>query len=237
MTRGRVEAKIQIEDSAATAAMVAVDMIRAKAVLRALAEMKAALGLEGPISVELLLGAGGILKATQPEADLEAAWPVLERCLDQALNSLDVMRTREGQHLAADLGARLDTVAAALQEIAHRSAGISAMYQERLKERLSALTQGVVEIDPARISQEAAFLAERSDISEEMVRAESHLLQFREVMNSGEPAGRKLNFLLQELNREFTTMGSKVGNATASQVIVDVKTELEKIREQVQNIE
>jgi uncharacterized protein (TIGR00255 family) len=95
----------------------------------------------------------------------------------------------------------------------------------------------VVEIDPGRLAQEAAFLADRADISEEIVRAGSHLSQFRSIMGGSEPSGRKLNFLLQELNREFNTMGSKIGNAAASHVVVGVKAELEKIREQIQNIE
>ena len=94
-----------------------------------------------------------------------------------------------------------------------------------------------MEIDPARIAQEAAFLADRSDISEEIVRADSHLNQFRDIMKSTEPAGRKLNFLLQEFSREFNTMGAKAGNAQVSHIIVTVKSELEKIREQVQNVE
>ena len=99
------------------------------------------------------------------------------------------------------------------------------------------LTKGGVDIDPARIAREAAFLADRSDISEEIVRVDSHLNQFRNIMKSKEPAGRKLNFLLQEFNREFNTMGAKAGNAQASHTIVSVKSELEKIREQVQNVE
>lgn len=111
------------------------------------------------------------------------------------------------------------------------------LIQQRLTERMALLTRGVVEIDPTRMAQEAAFLADRADISEEMVRAESHLRQFRDTMDAPEPAGRKLNFLLQELNREFNTMGSKIGDADAAHRVVDVKSEIEKIREQVQNIE
>ena len=110
-------------------------------------------------------------------------------------------------------------------------------YQERLKERLSVLTQNIVELDSGRVDQEAAFLADRSDISEEIVRAASHLNQFNQIMDAGNPAGRKLNFLLQELNREFNTMGSKIGNAEMAHLIIDVKSELEKIREQIQNVE
>ncbi len=146
-------------------------------------------------------------------------------------------RATEGRHLALDLGARLNALEAALGEIAGQSSGLVALYQERLKERIATLTQGLVAIDPARIAQEAALLADRSDISEEIVRAGSHLKQFRSIMDSSEASGRKLNFLLQELNREFNTMGSKAGNAAVAHVIVEVKTELEKIREQIQNVE
>ena len=124
-----------------------------------------------------------------------------------------------------------------LSKIRKESNGLLPLYQERLKERVASLTQDIVELDPARLAQEAAFLADRSDISEEIVRAESHLVQFSRIMNAVEPAGKKLNFLLQELNREFNTMGSKIGNAEVAYLIIDVKSELEKIREQVQNVE
>ena len=125
----------------------------------------------------------------------------------------------------------------ALTQIKTVSAGLLPLYQERLKERIASLTSGMVDIEPGRIAQEAAFYADRSDISEEIVRAGSHLKQFRDIMNGDEPAGRKLNFLLQEFNREFNTMGAKAGNAEVSHMIVGVKSELEKIREQVQNVE
>jgi uncharacterized protein (TIGR00255 family) len=237
MTRGRVETKVHVEDSSDTGPGLEVDMVRAKAVQGAMERLKAELGLEGPVSLDLLLSAGGILKTAAPEADLEAVWPAVEQCLIQALEDLERMREREGENLAADLGARLDGIEASLREIERHSTGLVGHYQERLKERIGSLTQGLVEIDPARLAQEAAFLADRADISEEIVRTGSHLSQFRAIMASGEAAGRKLNFLLQELNREFNTMGSKMGSAAAAHVIVAVKAELEKIREQVQNIE
>ncbi|MCK4468484.1 MAG: DUF1732 domain-containing protein, partial [Desulfobacterales bacterium] len=109
--------------------------------------------------------------------------------------------------------------------------------QDRLRERIQALTKGLVELDTGRIAQEAAFLSDRSDISEEIARVASHINQFRSIMNSKESSGRKLIFLLQEFNREFNTMGSKTGNANAAYMIVDIKAELEKIREQLQNVE
>jgi uncharacterized protein (TIGR00255 family) len=147
------------------------------------------------------------------------------------------MQKKEGDFMAADLLKRLDYLDDCIGEIENDSDGLLTRYQQRLKERLGALTREMVEIDPGRLAQEAAFLADRSDISEEIVRAKSHVRQFRHIMNSEEPGGRKLNFLLQELHREFNTMGSKIGQADTSHRIVDVKSELEKIREQIQNVE
>jgi len=237
LTRGRIETRIHIEDVSDSASPVEVDLARARAVITALEQLKTELGLEGAVSLELLVGVGGVLKTVQPKADLDAVWPVLEGCLVQALDGLDAMRATEGRNLAIDLGARIDALEAAIGDISRKSAGLATLYQERLKERITTLTQGLVDIDPARIAQEAAFLADRADISEEIVRAGSHLSQFRSIMDAAEPGGRKLNFLLQELNREFNTMGSKISNAAAGHVVVEVKAELEKIREQIQNVE
>lgn len=237
LTRGRIETRIHIEDVSDSASPVEVDLARARAVITALEQLKTELGLECAVSLELLVGVGGVLKTVQPKADLDAVWPVLEGCLVQALDGLDAMRATEGRNLAIDLGARIDALEAAIGDISRKSAGLATLYQERLKERITTLTQGLVDIDPARIAQEAAFLADRADISEEIVRAGSHLSQFRSIMDAAEPGGRKLNFLLQELNREFNTMGSKISNAAAGHVVVEVKAELEKIREQIQNVE
>jgi uncharacterized protein (TIGR00255 family) len=238
LVRGRIEVKIQVEDNSADgSAGVEVDLQRARSVLEALNRLKTELGLENAPSLELLVSAGGILKTVQAEADAEDFWPAVETGLGQALKDLDAMRIAEGRNLATDLDLRLGAIAGSLADIAKTAQGALSHYQERLKERVAALTQGVVEIDPTRLAQEAAFLADRADISEEIVRAESHIREFRAIMAAEEAGGRKLNFLLQELNREFNTMGSKIGHADAAHVIVAVKSELEKIREQVQNIE
>jgi uncharacterized protein (TIGR00255 family) len=239
LVRGRVEVKIQVEATVDDPARIEVDMTRARTLVEVLKRLKLDLGLDGAPSLELLMACGGILKNSAPETDIERAWPTLEACLTQALGELDAMRSREGRHLAQDLDARLDRIEAALKQIAGNAVGLTAIYQERLRERIAILTQGqgLVEIDHARLAQEAAFLAERSAISEELVRAESHIRQFRGIMAAAEAGGRKLNFLLQELNREFNTMGSKIGSADVAHTVVDVKSELEKIREQVQNVE
>ena len=147
------------------------------------------------------------------------------------------MRKKEGDFISDDMNKRLDHIENSVATIEKDANNLVPIYQERLKERITSLTRGLVEIDPARIAQEAAFLADRSDITEEITRAQSHLAQFRTIMQSDEPAGRKLNFLLQEFNREFNTMSAKVGNAALSHIIVNVKAEIEKLREQVQNVE
>ena len=142
-----------------------------------------------------------------------------------------------GDFIGQDLTQRLDYIERNLDEIENNAMDMVTHYRDRLQARIEVLTQGLVEIDQARIAQEASMLADRSDISEEIVRARSHIQQFRDILRMDGPAGRKLNFLLQEFNREFNTMGSKVGQASLAHIIVDVKSEIEKLREQVQNIE
>ncbi len=235
--RGRVEVRIQIKDASGQAAAVEVDMERAQAVYAALERLRAELNLGGDIGLDHLLGAGGIIRPAETVDDPSGVWPLLEACLGKALDDLDAMRKKEGDFIAADLGTRLSGIDNSIRAIKKGSGMLLQHYQQRLTERIAALTRDTVEIDPGRIAQEAAFLADRSDISEELVRAASHIEQFRHIMGSDEPGGRKLNFLLQELHREFNTMGSKVGQAEVSHRIVEVKSELEKIRQQIQNVE
>ncbi len=237
LERGRIEIHLQIRDVSDPDYNVEIDATRMKALQSASAQLKAAYGIEGDFPLEFLLGAGGVIKLSEPEKDIESYWPVIEDCIEEALRDLDVMRGREGKAIGRDIDRRLIDIEHFLEQIKGASAGLLSFYQERLKERIASLTNGMVDIDPGRIAQEAAFYADRSDISEEIVRAESHLKQFRAIMAAEEPAGRKLNFLLQEFNREFNTMGAKAGNAGVSHVIVNAKSELEKIREQVQNVE
>jgi uncharacterized protein (TIGR00255 family) len=157
--------------------------------------------------------------------------------VDEALNNLIEMRKKEGEFIALDITSRINRIEESVHLIEKESSDLLSHYQQRLKERIVDLTRGMVEIDLERITQEAAFLADKSDISEEIVRVASHIRQFLTIMKSAEPAGRKLNFLLQELHREFNTMGSKTEKAHVSHIVVEVKSELEKIREQLQNVE
>jgi len=237
IARGRVEIKVQIKDESEQAMAFEIDQPRAKAIHSALTRLKKEFNLGNDISVEHLLSLGGIIKPVEPSEEPDSLWTTIEDCLTQGLDELEIMRQKEGDFIAADLSARLDFIEGCLAEIKSESATLLEQYQERLKERIAALTRETVEIDPARLAQETAFLADRSDISEEIVRAESHVKQFRHIMNAQEPGGRKLNFLLQEFNREFNTIGAKIGHADTSHKIVNIKSELEKIREQIQNVE
>ena len=237
VARGRVEIRIQIKDESEQAMAFEIDKPRAQSIYSALSQLKKEFKLGNDIQVEHLLSMGGIIKPVELIEEPDSLWTTIRDCLTQGLGQLDRMRQKEGDFIAADLTARLDFIEASLAEIKSASMALLQQYQERLTERIAALTRETVEIDPGRLAQEAAFLADRSDISEEIVRAESHVQQFRHIMQGAEPGGRKLNYLLQELNREFNTIGAKIGHADTSHKIVDIKSELEKIREQIQNIE
>ncbi len=237
ITRGRVEIRFRIEDEADDRTAFSVDQTQAKAYWEALQDLKSVLGIDGDVTLDHLIACSGLFKPTEAEKNLEAVWPILKTGLAEALVSLTEMRKKEGAYIYKDFTRRLLEIENSLENVAQSATVLLPLYQEKLLERIKALTQGVIEIDPVRIAQEAAFLADRSDISEEIVRARSHMIQFRHLMDAAEPAGRKLNFLLQELNREFNTMGSKSSSAEISHAIVALKSELEKIREQVQNVE
>ena len=235
--RGRVEIKLQIRDNSEESCAFEVNQPKALAYHTALVQLKEMFHINRDISLNMLAGVGGVIKPAETEKNMETCQPVIADCVTEAMDGLNAMREKEGDFIARDFTERLDFIEKSMEQIEKLSDGLLFHYQERLKERIAVLTRGIVETDPARIIQEAAFLADRSDISEEIVRAKSHILQFRSIMQSEACPGRKLNFLLQEFNREFNTMGSKTGNADVSHTIVSVKSEIEKIREQVQNVE
>jgi len=237
IARGRIEMSLQINDGSDEAYNFEINIPKAKAYYDRLVQLKDQLGLHSEIAVDLLVREGGVIRSVEIDRDMDAVWPVVRDCVDEALNNLVEMRKKEGEFIALDITGRINRIEESAHLIEKESSDLLFHYQQRLKERIAALTRGMVEIEPERITQEAAFLADKSDISEEIVRVMSHIKQFRTIMNSEEPAGRKLNFLLQELHREFNTMGSKTEKAHVSHTIVEVKSELEKIREQLQNVE
>lgn len=235
--RGRVEIKIGIDGKDAEAVTFRIDEQMADAYYHALNNLRNRYAIDDPISLDDMMKMRGIIESVEADTDTSAVSGILEEALIQAFDNVDKMRQAEGNAIAADLAERANRIETYVDRIQKQTDGLLESYRARLMDRINALTQGMVEIDSGRIAQEAAFIADKSDISEEITRAKSHLSQFRSLMDGKEPAGKPLNFLLQEFSREFNTMGSKAGNADISHIIVSAKTEIEKIREQVQNVE
>ncbi len=237
VSRGRIEVNLQIRDDSEEAYAFEINIPKARAYYDSLIQLKEQLNINFELSLDLLVGVGNIIKPAEINRDMEAYWSVVKNCINEASDGLVTMRTREGEFIGKDIADRLDDLEKNINQIEKESEGLLIYYKNRLEDRITVLTKGMVEIDPDRVAQEAAFFADRSDISEEIVRVRSHINQFKAIMNSTEPAGRKLNFLLQELNREFNTIGSKTEKTNVSHTIVAVKSELEKIREQLRNVE
>ena len=207
----------------------------AKQYLDALKNIQNSLGLTGEVDLKSVIGLREIIKIDPVTMD-PAKKDLILNITKEALASLQKMREEEGKTLQKDLAQRIDSIETHLADIESRHPQVIGEYQEKLKERIKNITDGL-ELDEARLAQEAALLADRSDITEEMTRLKSHLNQFRSFFNTNEPIGRKLEFITQEINREVNTTGSKSSDITISKRVIEVKSELEKIREQVQNIE
>lgn len=203
---------------------------------RVLDELREELGSDLDPGLAPYLSNRDLILAEEEAPDLEALWAQVLPALDEAINQAEAMRATEGAALAQDLAERLERLEALFNQAAARAPEIVENYRLRLGERLAKLME-IPEVEPQRLALEVAVIADKCDITEEAVRAKSHLEQFRAFLQAPEPVGRKLDFLLQELNREANTMGSKSPDAEASQLIVELKAELERVREQVQNIE
>ncbi|MBE3588949.1 MAG: YicC family protein [Thermoanaerobacteraceae bacterium] len=236
IARGRVDGYISMEECAEKSQVVKVDKGLAASYYKALEELQSILGLKGAITLEHLTGLPGVLVLEEPEEEVEKWWPVIQEALDGALEGLLAMRRSEGARLRADMDGRLDRIALILKQIEDRAPRVVAEYHQRLTQRLAEWMPGTT-LDESRLAMEVAIFAERSSITEEVVRLYSHLAQFRGFMDVTEPVGRKLDFLLQEMHREINTIASKAGDQEISRAVVEMKSELEKIREQVQNIE
>jgi uncharacterized protein (TIGR00255 family) len=213
-----------------------VDAALAEAYARAYAEVQARLGLHDPIRLRDIVSAEGVIRLDERDADLDAARAATEAALALALEALVAMREREGEALAADLEARLVTVESLVARVEVLAPQAVEHHRTRLAERVRELTQGLP-LDPARLAQEVALLADRSDVAEEITRLRSHVAQARQLLGGREPAGRKLDFLVQEMHREVNTIGSKSQHAELSGLVVALKAEVERMREQVQNVE
>ena len=193
-------------------------------------------GLDKEIQVDTLLQMKDVLLFRPEAVDMDKLRPGFHHVVAQALDSLDMMRVKEGEAIEADFTKRLNLLEAYTNEVDRRTPILAEEYRKRLKDRIDHII-GDVALDESRLAQEVALFAERSDITEEIVRARSHLKQFREYLSMDDVLGRRLDFLIQEINREVNTLSSKASDALISKVVVEMKAELEKLREQVQNIE
>lgn len=192
--------------------------------------------LQGEVSLEHLTGFKDVFTPAEVEVDMTLISEHIEIVLDQAVDLLMDMRKKEGGLLMTDLEERIRLIEGCLSVISERAPRCVQEYQRRLSERVRELAGGV-DIDAARLAQEVAIMADKSDVTEEIVRLNSHISQFHEMLNSENAIGRKIDFLIQEMNREINTIGSKTGDLEISRNVIEIKSELAKLREQVQNIE
>jgi len=212
------------------------DLQKAKAYHEALLNLQEELSLPGEVDLAMIAGFRDVIGVSALEHDDEMVWEYTEPAVRAAIDSLVEMREREGETLAADLSQRFDLLLESLHQIEELSPGRAKAYTERLKARVEKAFDGI-DLDEDRLHQEIAIFADRIDISEEGIRLKSHIDEARTLMEGVAPAGRQLNFLLQEMHREVNTLGSKANDQEINHLVVGMKEELEKIREQVQNIE
>ena len=234
--RGRVDVSVSVHAAGGSLKTVQIDQALAKQYHGALKKLQKSLGLKGTIDISLLAGFRDIVSITDEPVDTEHLGKTVLRALGVALTDLEKMRKREGDALAKDLISHLDAIRTAKSTVAERAPELAANVFGRMKGRIEALLQAEIP-DPARLQQELALYADRSDISEELVRLESHMLQFDQTLRSKESVGKTLEFLLQEMGREVNTIGSKANDADIAALVVRMKEKKKKLREQVQNVE
>ena len=234
--RGRVDLLLAVGGDFSDLVKMHVNMDLVRAYKLAMTQIAQELGVEPAIDPAFVASRPEVLVQEQQNEDIEAVWPLLEQALDLALVDCETMRQQEGEALVRDLSGRLQVFT---QTIAKIEAAIPELLKQReqvLGERLQKLLDNV-QLDPQRLCQEVAILADKTDVTEEIVRLQSHIMQFQSFLTETEAVGRKLDFLLQEFLREVNTIGSKINDAAIAYFTVELKSELEKMREQIQNIE
>jgi uncharacterized protein (TIGR00255 family) len=216
---------------------VRVNVLLARSYAKKLRELSRELKLSGDVSLDHLLRAPGVLESDDDVPDAEDFWPAVDKALKQALDMMVAMREKEGSHLRVDLVRRIDAMRKSARHVQKRAPQVQVRYREQLLDRIRSAGLEAAKIEEERVLKEVIYFADRSDISEEITRLQSHFKQFDDCVNSRGPVGRTLDFLAQEMNREINTIGSKANDATISREVVVLKTELEKFREQAQNVE
>lgn len=236
ISRGRLTVTVSYHSHSSKTQQAAINKELAHVFYSAMRELQAELGASGEINIETVLRAPGVVCTPSEEIAPEEAWPQIEIALKEALKELVTMRELEGKNLAHDLIHRMKTVRDVLHEIRALAPNVVTKYRQNLQERLQKAGLELP-IDDDRLAKEIVFFADKADISEELTRLESHFAQFAHHLRRNEPVGRTLDFMTQEIAREFNTLGSKANDVEISQRVVLCKAEMEKIREQIQNIE
>ena len=238
ISRGKVDVNITIEPIGTSDVTISLNLEYAKTYYNALLELKNTLDLPGEITVATLQRDGNIFTISKKEEDEEQDWTDVSLVLSQAIDKFILAREKEGATIEADLRLKVAGIKERVAIVESHSAEDISAYRSRLEEKLrTVLSDNKITLDENRILTECAIFADRVAVDEEIVRLRSHFCAFEDILASNEPVGRKLDFLMQEMNRETNTIGSKCSNSSIAHVVVDIKCELEKIREQIQNIE
>lgn len=235
LKRGHVDVFLTVRSTETSAVQISVDEELARQYCETGKELEGTIGAEYDLSVSRLLALEGVVTLTEKEMDQSLISGMCAEAMQTALQQMTVMRGKEGAHMKEDLRIHLDAVAALRLKVLERAPKVVTEYREKLEERLKALvTEGV---DPARLAQETAIMADRCAIDEELARLESHIAQMRGFLETEGEIGKKMDFLIQEMNREVNTIGSKAQDTEIAKHVVDLKSEIEKLREQIQNVE
>ena len=238
IARGRLTCRVCLHAAEGReVSRVRVNKALAAAYLSELRQLARALKLKEDLTLAQVVGAPGVLETNNDLGDSEALWPVVNKALQQGLAQLLKMRAREGAVLGKDLCGRIETMRKCVARVRKEAPDVQKRYRDQLLTRLKAAGLDELQLDEERLLKEVVLFADRSDISEELTRLQSHFQQFDHSLKSKEPIGRTLDFLAQEMNREINTIGSKANDSAISREVVVLKTELEKFREQAQNVE
>lgn len=237
VSRGQITVRITVDAVRNKTKLRLINYDLAKAYAKELKNLAKELGLSSPLTLESIIRAPGVIENQQFEIDSEKQWKELKNLIAEALKNFLEMRGKEGKHLESDLKLRIQNMRKALEKIRKQAPQVVSKYKEQLYEKIKKAGSEIKPEDEERLLKEIVLFADRCDISEELARLDSHFKKFYEYVKKDEPVGRTLDFLAQEMNREINTIGSKANNAAISHEVVFLKTELEKFREQVQNIE
>ena len=238
IARGRLTVRVSLHAGAGNlSARMHLNAPLAKAYARELGKLAKELKLSGGVTLDQLVRAPGVFQTDEEIAETENFWPAVEKALNKALATLVKMREREGEHLAKDLAERIGIMRRAVKTVQQNAPQVAERYREQLIARIKSAGLDTPVADDDRLLKEVVYFADRSDITEELTRLQSHFQQFDDNLKSREPVGRTLDFLAQEMNREINTVGSKANDSLISREVVTLKTELEKFREQAMNVE